>query len=154
MRIRNVEMSDAEIVWAWRNSTDARVNSKNNSLISLEEHVSWMASRIVNLSENPFWICESGNSPIGYLRLDSTHAENNHFVVSIFVAEKFRGVGLGKGLIKLAIKELQGMSEHFVIQAEVLKINKSSLAMFNSLEFSLVLDTHDRQILVYDSSER
>lgn len=153
IRIRDVEISDAEMVWEWRNSLDARANSNNNSLIPMNDHLGWMLSRIENLPQNPFWICESSDSPIGYLRLDSTESGSKHFIVSIFVDEKFQGVGIGKKMINLAIMELRRKNEHFVLQAEVLKKNGSSLAMFKSLGFSLVLDSRDRQTLVFYSHE-
>jgi len=153
IRIRDVEISDAEMVWEWRNSLVARANSNDNSLIRLKDHLGWMLSRIENLPQNPFWICESTDSPVGYLRLESTESGSSHFIVSIFVEEKFRGVGIGKKMINLAIMELRGRDEHFVLQAEVLKKNRSSLGMFNSLGFSLVLDSHDRQTLVFYSHE-
>lgn len=153
IHIRNVRMSDVEMVWKWRNSSDARINSNDNSPIGLNGHRAWMLARVESLSSNPFWICESINTPIGYLRLDETNFGSNHFKVSIFLIEKFRGLGIGKRLLNFAILEMRRKNQHFILQADVLKKNTASLKMFQSLNFSLSHESINQLIFLFDSND-
>ena len=101
--LRNVEFSDAEMLFAWRNEPEVRKFSHFKGLISKQEHIDWLKARLNLLQSQPFWIFENELGKVGATRFDFNPVLR-HFEISITINSLLRGQGFGKQVLDLAIE--------------------------------------------------
>jgi RimJ/RimL family protein N-acetyltransferase len=134
---RTVSLDDADLILEWRNSIDARIMSRNTSLISVVEHRNWLNKWLGEENRGYFWIYSEGSKNIGYVRFDSSE-KINLFEISIFIEEGNRGQGAAKMLLEDSLARLSDLEKIVTVKATVLKSNLASMRLFYSSGFKLV----------------
>jgi len=89
---------DCMTVLALANDTQVRENAFSNNRITEEEHVRWYSARL-KAKDSPFFVAFSRNILVGYVRYDITDTREER-VVTIAIAEKWRGQGVGVWLLR------------------------------------------------------
>ena len=112
MDIRPARMSDAELLFQWRNDPLTCAMSRSSDPASWDAHISWLTGRLAR-SEPHIYIAET-STPVGTFRLDGDE-------ISYTVAPEARGKGIGLAM-------LCGASEMFgPLRAEIYERNTVSI---------------------------
>jgi RimJ/RimL family protein N-acetyltransferase len=90
-------MDDAELLFAWRNDPETRVNSVNTDPVSWDGHCNWLRASLQN-PDRDLLIAEVGGVPVGTVRID----RGDETELSWTVAPDHRGNGIGKAMVALA----------------------------------------------------
>lgn len=130
MNIRPAQMSDADILFQWRNDPLTREMSKNRDPVSWETHIKWLAGRLAR-SEPHLYIAEI-DCPVGTFRLDGDE-------ISYTVAPESRGKGLGL-LMLCKVHEMFGPR-----RAEIYERNTASIKIAEKAGMRLHILTTDTQ---------
>jgi len=139
-RLRDVDEHDFTLTNKWANDSLAREMSFSQWGISEEEHRRWFPERV---KEGRWWILEKfgnykGDEPIGQIRFDRRILCLNGlrlsecFIVSIFIDEKFRGLGWANALLRMGLGriDLEFHNEAPSIIAHIKPANDASLRLF------------------------
>jgi L-amino acid N-acyltransferase YncA len=145
--LRESCVADSPMILGWRNSTDAREFSRNQRVISPEEHESWFVAQIGTIPQSPFWITTLDDIPFGYVRFDSSLSKEKIFEVSIFISESYRNFGMGKKSLELALKKLGQKFPCCSVVATVHHENIASTKLFTDANFQLVSSHNSFQVL-------
>lgn len=97
LKLRNVNINDAEILLLWRNDPETRSASYTGHEIQKKEHLLWL-ERTINNPNIRLFIAEENNVPVGVIRSDcdlSTGSEK----LSWTVAPDARMKGIGKQMV-------------------------------------------------------
>ncbi|MEH6480034.1 MULTISPECIES: UDP-2,4-diacetamido-2,4,6-trideoxy-beta-L-altropyranose hydrolase [Pseudoalteromonas] len=130
LTLRLATKLDIEQVYAWQCKPETRRYALNKDVPSLTEHRAWMTKKLTSKNDY-FYIIELTNStdekttPVGVVRLDMTAV--NTYTISIFIAPEH----FGKGVAKLALKQVDILHPTKIIHAVVLKENTASQALFS-----------------------
>lgn len=100
--IRLAKLSDANILFSWRNDPLTRAASERTSPLLWEDHISWLTHTLQSTTQHVF-IGEHDGLPIGVVRFS---VEHDHAVVSLALAPAAQGKGLGKSLLALGIAQI------------------------------------------------
>lgn len=100
--LRKVEWADADLLFEWRNDSEARKNSFNTTNIEYTEHKRWFKNCIQDETIDVYICCLEGE-PVGQIRLNYN---NETAVISYSIASKHRGQGFGVVIIKLIEAEV------------------------------------------------
>jgi L-amino acid N-acyltransferase YncA len=136
---------DSALILEWRNSIEVRNASGNQNSISPEIHEKWFAARLDKVLDEPFWIVEHANEPIGFVRLDLIKPSN--FEISVVISQNARGNGFGKSALESSILEFRKNFNDFKLTARIRKENFASLSLFLGLDFFQILDDGEFLIL-------
>lgn len=128
--LRNANPKDALILYNWANELTVRNNSINKEPITWQNHLNWFDSKLNN-SETQILILESEEIALGQIRID---LNNKFWIIDYSVDIKYRGNGLGKEIVRLLLSKF----ESYKFRANVIKDNKASINIFNSLGFRKV----------------
>ncbi|WP_422924754.1 GNAT family N-acetyltransferase [Singulisphaera sp. PoT] len=101
---RNATLTDAELLFAWRNDPETREHSHNTGLLEFEKHVAWLEATLAN-PRRDLRIAEWKGIPVGTVRIDLL---DDGCELSWTVAPESRGKGIGKQMIKSAVEGLSG----------------------------------------------
>jgi RimJ/RimL family protein N-acetyltransferase len=112
MDIRPAQMSDAEILFQWRNDPLTRAMSRNADPVSWEAHIRWLTERLAR-TEPHLYIAET-SAPVGTFRLDGDE-------ISYTVAPEARGNGIGLAMLS-KVREMFGPC-----RAEIYERNAASI---------------------------
>lgn len=130
INVRSANLDDSGFVLACRNYEVSREFSTNDSIITVEEHEKWYQARMKKTDGQNFWIFSSGDTNLGYVRLDASIDFPNNYEISICVSPNFQNLGHGKEMLTKSI------SMHFEkyplskIIARVNNSNSASLSLF------------------------
>ena len=127
-------LGDSDFVLCIRNSDGARRFSQETSLISANNHHRWFSTRLAEADNEPFWVITLENLNIGYVRFDKE--SENSFVVSIALAEEFRGQNFGETALANSIVVFQNRFPGIEVSAIVHAENLASLRIFEACGFS------------------
>jgi len=127
--LRKAEISDALLTYKWAINPNVRANSLNKNVFSFENHLHWFANKINSTDTNYFILME--RFPLGQIRFDKFE---DGWLISFLIDELFHGIGLGKEIIKLGMKEMN----KGIFYAYVLEKNIPSIKIFESLGFDYV----------------
>ena len=131
LTIRPALENDIELLYNWANDNLVRQNSINTAPIEWPEHKKWFSSRI-NDKNCKILIFENYYNPIGQIRFEF---KNDAWEIDYSIDSCSRGMGLGKKLIELGVKELP---EACKLKAIVKKENIASCRVFEKLGFEKV----------------
>jgi RimJ/RimL family protein N-acetyltransferase len=98
MILRRATLADSDLLLAWRNDPITRANSRNEDLISREDHEAWLARNIDN-PDCEIWIAVLV-VPIGVVRFENR--DGGEWEVGIAVGPEYRDQGLGKHMLSMA----------------------------------------------------
>ena len=121
--IRLATIDDMEKVFELSNDDIVRANSINQEKIKWEDHVEWFNNRIKKQDE-PFYIVESQDKEfIAQVRFDKKEED---ILISISIAENFRGKGLASKIVESCIKK----SGYEKVTAYIYDTNMASIKTF------------------------
>ncbi len=107
--------------------------------ISLEDEKTYIQSSLKRIADKKSiqLIVESNNKIIGVSGIDTKGRVNNHVgIFGISVAKDFRGQGIGKKLIELAIQETKKNLSHIkIIHLECFATNEAACNLYKSVGF-------------------
>lgn len=135
LNIINAQEKHSRLIWEWRNDLTTRKMFKSQEFISWEEHSRWFNKAILN---KDFLILLGiyRESPFGVTRFELIDKLNKYFQISINIAPKQRGKGMGKIML---IKSIDLLRDYYPdtkkIIAEVKKENIASNKMFLKASF-------------------
>jgi UDP-2,4-diacetamido-2,4,6-trideoxy-beta-L-altropyranose hydrolase len=134
--LRSAGSTDAKLLYEWANDKKARLLSFNTDPIPWEEHQQWLKQK---LKDNNTWIFIAENhlgSPIGQIRFDG---KDDYYQISYSLDKKFRGLGLGKALLKTGLKTIQAnIHKTARMQGSVKNDNVASKISFEKCGFSSI----------------
>ncbi|MCK5348703.1 MAG: GNAT family N-acetyltransferase, partial [Desulfobacula sp.] len=132
--IRNAGIKDAKLLYEQANDKKVRLSSFNSDPILWEEHLQWLRQK---LKDENSWIFIAENhmgDPIGQIRFDR---KDDLFEISYSLDKKFRGLGLGKTLLKIGLKTIQTkIHEPVMMQGSIKNDNVSSKISFENCGFA------------------
>ena len=133
--LRPARMTDAGILFEWRNDPSVRAASFHTEELVYEEHVKWLENTLTRPDVSLFimaCVIDGTEYRIGQLRLNY---EGPAAVVSYTIAPEFRGRGLGRELIRLGEQAAFTRNGIRVMIGEVKKDNIPSRKCFQSLGY-------------------
>lgn len=122
---------------AWRNDPQTRAASLQNTLVTPQAHASWF-ERVLADADRSVLIGElspgepNSDNRIGMVRFD--HAESRT-EVSINVNPHFRGRGLGRELLRAALREHATRTASSMLTATIRVDNAASIRLFEGAGF-------------------
>ena len=135
IKLRKADNNDAELLFNWVNDTNVRKNSINPEPINWENHLIWFNKKI-NDNNSKILILFSPEYLLGQIRIDLVDAYWN---IDYSIDNEFRGIGLGKEMVKLLLK----MYEFYNFKATVKKENLASIKIFQNLGFKQIQTLSD-----------
>lgn len=133
-KIELAKSADMLDLFELANDDAVRKNSFNQEKIEIENHKKWFAEKL-NDKNCVFYVARFNGEFCGYIRFDK--AENNEFVVTIHLVEKFRGKGFGSLIIREATAQII-TQKNPVCLAFVKKENEGSLQSFLKAGYKLI----------------
>jgi len=140
LTIRLAKISDCKLYWAWVNDELVRKNSINQEEIGWEEHQEWFHDKVKD-DNTLLLVIESEFGAIGQVRFDRI---NSHYSVNYSLSRQFRGFGLAKCMLSVAIDYVK-QENVFVIEGSVKNNNIASKKVFEQLGFSSSPPPNQRQ---------
>lgn len=132
--LKNVEKSDMQMLFEWRNAEENRRFCLDSRVIPWEDHIKWFQQILID--ENMFLlIATQDNNPVGVLRydIDETNAE-----VSIYLKPGLAGKGLGAAILQKGEIWIKDNLKYIKsITAEILQENIASIRIFQKCGFSV-----------------
>lgn len=121
------------LIFNWANDPVVRQNSHSIEPIEISSHYKWFKKK---LSEKNcrFFIVELSGEPVGQVRFD---INDRVATINYSIGQQFRGQGLGKELLRLAMQSLQSeqSNSQLIFKAEVKVSNPASIKVFQKLGF-------------------
>jgi len=147
--VREASHDDMEEIYGLSNEADVRAVSFDSRDIPFEEHRAWFLQKLRD-DTSLLLVAEHRGGFIGQVRFDTA---GNEAVVSISLKSRYRGLGVGRHVLKKAVSYLdsrvQGVN---VIKAYIMERNAASLKFFESAGFRfsrrLVIRGHEACELV------
>lgn len=132
LRARPVTEDDMMVIFEWANDPVTREMSFSSEPILLETHKKWFA-RVLSSPDVHLLIIEGQESgrwhPVGQVRFDADGE------ISIALAPKFRGRGLGKSLLRTGIEYVIDKLKTKRITAHIKRENLASIKIFERAGF-------------------
>lgn len=145
--LREVEKSDAELLFKWANDPASRQNAINTGSIKWEDHVMWFSQKLNSETTKIYIAIDHDKIPCGQIRFDRS---NDSGIIDFYIASNFRGKNLGKELL------LEGSQKIFnwwqdikYVEGKVKKQNISSQKSFIKAGFE---ESDSNDYLVYIKS--
>ena len=102
--MRQLLLSDEQMVLEWRNHETARQFSRNQALITVEEHRQWILSRCqLQVSNSLDFIFLDGERPVGLCRIDQIDLKIPE--ISILLDPSISGMGYGNSILGISLQE-------------------------------------------------
>lgn len=132
--LRPAMISDSERLLNWRNAPTVRQSAFNTAEVLKEEHEMWFQTTLAD-PDVRIYILESGCIPVGQIRINRVGTVG---FIDYSIDESFRGLGYGKKIVSLVVKEIR--KDNFVtsLKAEVKPENLPSRKVFEGLGFSKI----------------
>ena len=108
LKLRKAQENDCELLWQWANDPEVREAAFNSENISWEDHQTWFLDKQNDPDCIQYIALNRHDNPIGQIRFDAKDSVAN---IDYSIDKEFRGMGLGKMLLKRGI-------EHFCAQEE------------------------------------
>ena len=135
--VRQVKISDSRVLLNWRNDPAVLKWSETSRAIEEVEHETWFNNWISEYSaKGYFHIIELENIGVGMVRLDLREA--NTYEISVLVDPNFQGRGIAEIGINLVFQKILDSADYLIISAMIHRENRSSISLFQKLEFENV----------------
>lgn len=133
LRAREAAASDEALLLEWANDPATRENSFSVQPIPVASHQAWFRERLRDRRNCRFFVVETAEGlPVGQVRFDSG---DNCWTVSYAVSKTFRGRGLGRRVLEVALAEFRREETSATIVGIVKPDNTASNKIFNALGF-------------------
>lgn len=113
--LREVNIDDAEMLYAWRNDETVRKSSFSEEIIEFPSHLAWL-NRTLKSKDVLFYILVDDSKNVGQIRVNT---DGKLGTISYSIDASFRNKGYGKKILELLedkliysvynIKKLQGL---------------------------------------------
>jgi RimJ/RimL family protein N-acetyltransferase len=113
IKIRKAELSDCKKIWLWINDPLVRSVSFNPEPISLERHMEWFSSALIDSDLVYYIALDENETPFGQVRFQ---IESGEAIISVLIDPEYRGISLGSLLIQYA-------TEKFFVETGIKKVN-------------------------------
>ena len=144
--VRQAELKDETLLLEWANDVTTRRNSFSPESITAATHRIWFRSRLRNLDGCRLYIVETTDGlPVGQARFERREQD---WEVHYALAPVFRGRGLGRVLLEMALQRLRADMRGVLIFGKVKYSNNSSRKVFESLGFESQ-NSADEDAIVY-----
>lgn len=130
--VRKAQSEDCMDVLRWRNDPLVCAMSRHPEPLSEKDHKAWY-SQVLDDPNRFFLIGILNGQKVGTVRFD-WHSDSG-WEVSIIVSQSARGKGVGKHLLRLALKQFKIEHVSTSVQAVIRFDNEPSLRLFRSLGF-------------------
>ncbi|WP_232420767.1 GNAT family N-acetyltransferase [Leptospira vanthielii] len=142
LSVRKATEDDCKLLFDWANEPEVRKASFSTEKIEWSGHTNWFFQKLKN-PNSLILIFEADGSPAGLIRFDKD-TEQNYFLISFLLDEKFRGMSLGTTLISEGLAYLSsGQQGPIVCVGFVKKENVASQRAFYKNEFLLESESDD-----------
>lgn len=135
---RPVKLSDALLLYQWRNEASARQNSFHTEELIYEEHLQWLMNILGTSAARYFYILMLRDIPIGQVRLSE---ENQMGLISFSIDKKYRSKGYGRKILYLVEEQVMRENSEFILVGYVKKENAFSQRIFESLGYLQTMET-------------
>jgi pseudaminic acid biosynthesis-associated protein pseG len=142
--LRPVEITDARLLYEWRNDKAARENSLHSEDLIYEEHVRWLRHVLGTPAARYFYILMSGTVPLGQIRLS---IEEEKALISYSIDAKYRARGYGRMILQCTEARLREQGVRLTLVGYVKKDNIASRKAFVSLHYR---EYAENELLVYE----
>ncbi len=134
---RLVTARDESLLLEWANDPVTRANSYNSCPIDNEQHHSWFLSRLESSNYCLIYVVENSiGQALGQVRFEiNIHGQ---WETGYSVDPLFRGLGLGKNLLRTALAAFHAKHANAVVIGKVKASNVPSCKVFESLNFENV----------------
>ncbi|HNP77306.1 MAG TPA: UDP-2,4-diacetamido-2,4,6-trideoxy-beta-L-altropyranose hydrolase [Cyclobacteriaceae bacterium] len=130
--LRLVGLEDEKLLFEWANDPEIRNQSYNQAPINWPTHQEWLRKKLAD-KNSYFYIIQTDGIPVGQVRLEIA---NQVAIVSYSIDKAFRGQGLGRSLLSMALKEFKKKMVHPILIVGYVKFsNEVSCRIFDSLGF-------------------
>ena len=131
-RLRPARAEDARLLWDWANDPVIRAASFASEPIPWESHQQWFERQLASPDARIYIFENEGTDAVGQVRYQ---IESRRATLSINLAPKFRGHGLGTKVLLRGIEELFNTTAVDTIDAYVKPSNERSLELFRRAGF-------------------
>ena len=135
-KIRRANLEDLEqIVDIYNESIPSRIATGDLQKITVESRLKWFQERDTN--HYPIWVIENDNQVVGWVSLQHFYgrpAYKNTAEISLYIAEKCQGQGIGKKLLEYVIEESPKL-ELTNLLGFIFAHNQPSLNLFKKYNF-------------------
>jgi len=139
---RQAAISDAPILFDWRNEAAVRSVSRNLAELDWGGHVIWLQKVLADPARELF-VVEDSNEAIGTVRFDAMGKEPAMWEVSITVSPHARGRGLGRAVLAAGEDLMGALHPGSRFFAEMLESNEASYRLFHSSGYAGPLEIKD-----------
>lgn len=134
---RPAKSSDVDILYKWANNRKVRENSFNPAQIEYKKHSIWFEKSLAS-KDILIYIQMYNNQPSGVARLNID--ETGCAVISFTVSDQYRGIGLGREIIRLLEIEVCNIEGINRLIAYVKPENVSSRRIFEKQGYCVEFD--------------
>lgn len=140
--IRLARPDDALEILRWRNDAETRFMSRNGAVIDEKQHKAWF-SRALKNPGRMLLIGIHSNKRVGIVRFDRNREKL--WETNIVIAPEFRGRGLARLFLDMALKYFFSEYPEASVLAEIKRCNAKSQRLFFS--FGFVCDVDNGELL-------
>ena len=130
--IRLANHKDKKKYFEWANDKSVRKISKTKRKIEYSSHLKWFKKKLKS-NKTLLLLFEKKKKPVGQVRVDRIQ---NKLLITYSVDRKFRNMGVGKKILKIAENRIK---RHFKISnlfAKVVKDNYASIKILGALSYT------------------
>lgn len=131
LSLREISIADYKLLFNWANDEKVRKNSINQDDINIAHHKKWFYQSLGD-SNIKIFILERNGLPVGQIRWNLL---KNKAKLDYSISSDFRGLGLGKKILKMGIEKLKNTWTGITLIAEVKEENKPSINSIISAGF-------------------
>jgi len=142
--LRPVELSDARLLFQWRNERATRANSLNSEELIYEDHVRWLENVLGTTKAQYFFILMADLVPVGQIRLS---VENDMALISYSIDAAHRARGYGRTILQMAEENLRDQRVCLTLVGYVKGENVASQRAFASLHYR---ESRENDLLRYE----
>jgi UDP-2,4-diacetamido-2,4,6-trideoxy-beta-L-altropyranose hydrolase len=131
--VRLATPQDSERVWLWRNDPVMRAFAKRHEAVAWADHARWF-ERVLLEEATVMLIGDVAGDAAGMVRFD--RIERARWLVSINVAPRMRGAGVGGALLEQGCRWMDEKHPGAVLEAEIMAGNRASERIFTACGFA------------------
>ncbi|MHB8958913.1 MAG: UDP-2,4-diacetamido-2,4,6-trideoxy-beta-L-altropyranose hydrolase [Candidatus Limnocylindrales bacterium] len=139
VRLRRATRGDTQFLWRWANDPLTRALSFHSDRIAWEDHVEWLRARLSDPATT-LLVGITSQGPAGQVRFDKHDGVDE---ISISVAPEQRGLGIGRLLLRAALRWHARVQAQTPVRARVKAGNLASRRMFAGAGFRIVAESSD-----------
>jgi UDP-2,4-diacetamido-2,4,6-trideoxy-beta-L-altropyranose hydrolase len=137
--IRNSRAADEKLLLELANDPVTRRYSFGRPIVGEQEHHSWFCARLKQAQNCLLLIAETDDGvPLGTVRFDRG---GERWRVNYSVAAPYRGRGVGRRMLALALQELAQRREARCVFGQAMVTNVASHKLFRDLGFEVIKDS-------------